>query len=236
MDAEKRNAADPSFDLSIVLPCRNEAAAIGSCIEEIKCFLSENALNGEILVVDNASDDGSGSIAEALGARVVREDRPGYGSALKAGIMAAKAPVIIMGDCDTTYDFMQLGRFYGPLASGECDFIIGDRFAGGIEKGAMPLSHKIGVKVLSALARQRYKTDVRDFHCGLRGFTRAAADSMELKTDGMEFATEMIAEAAEKGLRIAQVPVSLRKCSLARSSKLRTIRDGFRHLRLMIAK
>ena len=163
-------------------------------------------------------------------AQLVREEAPGYGSALRAGIRAARAPVILMGDCDTTYDFMQLGLLYAPLAEGRCDVIVGDRFAGGIEPGAMPLSHRWGVTALSALARLRFRTDVRDFHCGLRGLTRAAAERMELQTDGMEFATELIAEAARRGLRIGQAPVRLRRCTLERSSKLRTIRDGFRHL------
>ena len=217
-------------ELTLVLPCRNEAAAVGACLDEARRFLDESGLRGELLVVDNASTDGSGELAARLGARVVREEAPGYGSALRAGIRAARAPVILMGDCDTTYDFMQLGLLYAPLAEGRCDVIVGDRFAGGIEPGAMPLSHRWGVTALSALARLRFRTDVRDFHCGLRGLTRAAAERMELQTDGMEFATELIAEAARRGLRIGQAPVRLRRCTLERSSKLRTIRDGFRHL------
>ena len=218
------------LDLTLVLPCRDEAAAISACIDEARRFLAQSGLRGELLVVDNCSTDGSGDIAAACGARVIREDRPGYGNALRAGIAAARAPVILMGDCDTTYDFMQIGALYGPLASGECDVMIGDRFAGGIEPGAMPLSHNWGVKALSALARLRFGVDVRDFHCGLRGLTRAAAERMELRAAGMEFATELIAQAARAGLRIGQAPVRLRRCALARSSKLRTIRDGFRHL------
>ena len=217
-------------ELTLVLPCRNEAAAVGACLDEARRFLDESGLRGELLVVDNASTDGSGELAARLGARVVREEAPGYGSALRAGIRAARAPVILMGDCDTTYDFMQLGLLYAPLAEGRCDVIVGDRFAGGIEPGAMPLSHRWGVTALSALARLRFRTDVRDFHCGLRGLTRAAAERMELRTDGMEFATELIAEAARRGLRIGQAPVRLRRCTLERSSKLQTIRDGFRHL------
>ena len=223
------------FDLTLVLPCKNEAAAVGACLDEAKRFLAESGLRGELLLVDNGSDDGSADVALAHGARVVREERPGYGCALRTGIAAASADVILMGDCDTTYDFMQLDLLYAPLAGGGCDVMVGDRFAGGVEPGAMPLSHKWGVKALSALARLRFHTDVRDFHCGLRGLTRAAVEQMCLRADGMEFATEFIAEAARRGLRIGQVPVRLRRCALQRSSKLRTIRDGFRHLGYILA-
>ncbi|MBE6910424.1 MAG: glycosyltransferase family 2 protein [Ruminococcaceae bacterium] len=221
-------------DLTLVLPCRNEAAAVAACLDEARRFLAENGLRGELLVVDNGSVDGSGDIAAAQGARVVRESRPGYGMALRTGIAAASAGVILMGDCDTTYDFMQLGALYRPLADGRFDVMIGDRFAGGIERDAMPLSHKLGVAALSALARVRFRTDVHDFHCGLRGLTREAAQKLTLRSDGMEFATELIAAAAKAGLRIGQVPVRLRRCTLDRASKLRTIRDGFRHLRFII--
>ncbi|MBQ9459243.1 MAG: glycosyltransferase family 2 protein [Oscillospiraceae bacterium] len=221
---------EKAYDLTLVLPCRNEADAVGACIEEARGFLEKNGLRGELLLVDNGSTDGSAQEAEARGARVIHEPEPGYGNALRAGIAAARADVILMGDCDTTYDFAQLGLLYEPLAAGRCDVMIGNRFAGGIEPGAMPLSHKLGVKALSALARLRFKSDVYDFHCGLRGLTRAAAEKMQLRASGMEFATELIAEASRKGLRVGQAPVRLRRCTAKRSPKLRTIRDGFRHL------
>ncbi|MBE7003330.1 MAG: glycosyltransferase family 2 protein [Ruminococcaceae bacterium] len=221
-------------DLALVLPCRNEAAAIGACLDEAKGYLSHSGLRYELLVVDNASTDGSGAIAAANGARVVYEPRPGYGRALRAGIAAASAPVILMGDCDTTYDFTQLGLLYAPLAEGRFDVMIGDRFAGGIEPGAMPVSHKLGVRALSALARLRFRSRVRDFHCGLRGLTREAARKLSLRGDGMEFATEFIAAAERAHLRVGQVPVRLRRCTRARKSKLRTVRDGFRHLGYII--
>ena len=224
------------FDLTLVLPCKNEAAAVGACIGEARRFFEQSALRGELLVVDNGSDDGSADIAHSLGARVVREPRPGYGSALRAGIAAASADIILTGDCDTTYDFMQLGLLYEPLADGSFDMMIGNRFAGGIEPGAMPALHNWGVKALSAIARLRFHTDVYDFHCGLRGLTRSAAQRLDLHADGMEFATEFIAEAARRGLRIGQVPVRLRRCELERRSKLRTIRDGFRHLAYILRK
>ena len=143
---------------------------------------------------------------------------------------AARGSVIILADCDTTYDFNEMDRLYKPLIAGKYDVMIGDRFRGGIEKGAMPVIHIIGVKFLSLMGRVRYRTDVRDFHCGFRGITREALSNLRFHTTGMEFATEMIAEAVKKGLRIGQIPVSLKKCRDSRQSKLRTIRDGIRHL------
>jgi len=221
-------------EVSVVLPCRNEEAAIGQCILEIRRFLEQEKLQGEILVADNASTDRSAEIAGRMGARVVREEKPGYGYALRAGIAAAAGEIILFGDSDTTYDFMELGKLYRPLAEGRADVMIGDRFAGGMEKGAMPWSHRIGVRLLSAFGRRRYRTDVRDFHCGMRGLTRKAAEQLAFRTGGMEFATEMIALAAKAGLRIGQCPVRLRKCTLDRKSKLRTLPDGNRHLRYML--
>ncbi len=229
-DANKRP------DLTVVLPCRDEEAAVALCIGEIKAFLDARGLDGEIIAVDNGSSDRTAEIAAAAGAKVIHEPKPGYGRALMAGIKASEGSVILMGDADTTYDFSQLGRLYDPLAEGSFDVMIGNRFAGGIEKGAMPWTHNWGVKWLSALGRQRFRTDVYDFHCGLRGLTREAAAQMNMDMDapGMEFATAFIAEAARKGLRTGQTPVSLRRCTLPRSSKLNVIRDGFRHLRYII--
>ncbi len=221
-------------DLTLVLPCRDEERAVAFCIQEALEFLKGEELEGEILLVDNGSGDASAEIALRCGARVIREERPGYGSALRAGIKNSRGGVILMGDCDTTYDFTQLGALYCPMSEGKYDVMIGDRFSGGIEKGAMSLSHYFGVKLLSALGRLRFKTDVRDFHCGLRGLTRSAAEQLEFFSDGMEFATEMIAAAARAGLKIGQAPVKLRRCGFERKPKLRTIRDGFRHLRYII--
>ena len=221
-------------DVTVVLPCRNEEGAIGDCIREIREFFRAEKLEGEILVADNGSTDRSAEIARSLGARVIREDKPGYGNALRAGIAAAEGRVILMGDSDTTYDFMESGKLYTPLSRGKYDIMIGDRFAGGMEKGSMPLSHKLGVRFLSRMARLRYRTDVRDFHCGLRGITREAARKLAFRTEGMEFATEMIARAAEAGMRIGQCPVRLRRCGADRKSKLRTLPDGFRHLRYIL--
>ena len=165
---------------------------------------------------------------------MIREDRPGYGNALRRGIAESRGDVILMADADMTYDFSRLGELYGPLAQGRYDMIIGNRFRGGIEPGAMPLSHRLGVRFLSALGRLRFRTQVRDFHCGMRGLTAAAAERLDLHCEGMEFATEMIAAAAAAGMCIGEVPVPLRRSTSARSSKLRTVRDGLRHLRLIL--
>lgn len=212
------------------MPCRNEAATIAFSVDEAADFLKQSSLKGEILVVDNASGDASAALAAAHGARVVREEKPGYGNALRTGIAESRGRVILMGDCDTTYDFGQLGGHYRPLASGECDMVIGNRYAGGMEQGSMSPAHRWGVRFLSFCARRRFDTEIYDFHCGLRGLTRAAAEKLPLRTAGMEFATEMIAEAAKQGLRILQIPVRLRCCRYGRESKMRTIRDGLRHL------
>lgn len=218
------------LELTILMPCRNEAATVGICVGEAKHFLSENGISGEILVVDNASEDASAALAREQGARILKEEKKGYGNALRTGIRGSAGRVIIMGDCDTTYSFGEIGEMYRLLAEGQCDMVIGNRFSGEMESGSMSLSHRAGVRFLSFCAGRRFHTAVRDFHCGLRGLTREAAETLTFHTTGMEFATEMIAEAARQGLRIRQLPVRLRRCSYGRESKLRTIRDGFRHL------
>ncbi len=217
-------------EVSVIFPCRNEETAVGFCVDEARDFLSKRHISGEILVVDNASEDDSAKIAGAHGARVIREASAGYGSALRAGIAEAQGDILLMADCDTTYDLADFGKLYDGLKNEGYDVVIGDRFAGGIEPGAMSMSHDLGGKMLSALGRLRFHTDVRDFHCGIRGITREAASRLKLETPGMEFATEMIAKASKHGMKIGQVPVSLRMSRFPRRSKLRTVRDGFRHL------
>lgn len=214
------------------MPCLNEARTIGACIEEAKGFIKSAGLNAEIIVVDNNSTDDSAKIAKEMGARVIFEKKPGYGNALRAGLAKAKGKVIIMGDCDLTYDFSNLHEMYDLLQKN--DVVIGDRFKGGIERGAMPLSHHVGVRGLSLMGRMRYGTDVKDFHCGLRGIRNDALGKANYKTTGMEFATEMIAEAVRNDLVIAQTPVALRNSVKGRRPKLNTIRDGFRHLNYII--
>lgn len=223
-----------ALDVTVILPCRDEAATVAESVAAALKFIREQGLNGEVLVVDNGSTDGSGALALTSGARVVREETPGYGAALRRGIRASCGRVILMLDADLTYDFSDLEKLYRPLAAGRFDMMIGDRFSGGIEPGAMPPSHHIGVRALSAFGRWRFHTDVRDFHCGLRGLTAESVKKLKLSATGMEFATEMIAEAALAGLKIGQTPVRLRRCPKKRKPKLRTIRDGFRHLFLIL--
>ena len=224
-------AEKQELELSVIMPCLNEESTVGYCVDEARQFMDNHHINGEIIVVDNGSDDASVKVATEHGARVVTEYRKGYGRAIRTGLTNSRGKILVVGDADTTYDFLHLEALYEPLADGSCDMVIGNRYAGGIEKGAMPWTHKWGVKFLSYCGRKRFGVDVYDFHCGLRAMTREAAKKLSFHTEGMEFATEMIAEAARKNLRIKQVPVHLRKCEYARKSKLRTIRDGFRHLR-----
>ena len=216
--------------LSILMQCRNEENTVGVCVRDAKKFLMEHHIPGEVLVADNGSTDNSYQIARGAGARLIRVSKPGYGRTLRAGIKAARGRIIIMGDCDTTYDFRGIYEMYRLMADGKCDVVIGDRFSGGIEPGAMSLIHKIGVKGLSLLGRKRYNVKVADFHSGLRGLTKSAAETLHFRTTGMEFATEMIAEAGRRRLRIMNVPIKLKRCKYARKSKLRTVRDGLRHI------
>ena len=223
-------------DLSIVMPCLNEEKTVGKCIDDAFDFIFENHLKGEVIVVDNGSTDASVKIAVKHGAKVIPERRRGYGRAVRTGLINSSGKVVIMGDCDTTYDLYRIHDLYKMLSSGNYDVVIGDRFAGGIEKNAMPFSHKLGAGVLSFIAGRVFKTDVRDFHCGLRGFTREALLKMTLRTTGMEFATETVAEAVRQNLCIGQLPVRLRRCRCDRRSKLRAVRDGMRHLRFILRR
>ena len=223
-----------NLELSVIMPCLNEENTVSYCVDEAREFMEKYGIKGEVLVVDNDSVDKSAVIAESRGARVITEEKKGYGSAIRAGIVHSRGKVLIIGDCDTTYDFLHMEAMYAYLKEDQCDMVIGNRYAGRIEHGAMPWSHRWGVRFLSLCARIRFHTDAYDFHCGLRGLSRRAAEKLALNTDGMEFATEMIAEAAKAGLRIKQVPVRLRRCKYLRESKLRTVRDGFRHLKYIL--
>ena len=198
-------------DLSILMPCLNEAENIAFCVDEAKAYLLSRGLTGEILVVDNDSTDRSAEIASAHGAAVIKECRRGYGRALRTGLAAAKGEVIIFGDCDSTYDFANLDPIYQPLAENIVDFMTGDRFGGQMEDGAMSWSHKLGVPFLSWCGRVKFGVKIHDWHCGIRGIRNDALQKLNLQTDGMEFATEMIAEASRKELRIGEVSVPLKK-------------------------
>ena len=217
-------------DIPILMPCLNEEANIAYCVEQAQKYLSSRNLSGEILVVDNDSTDRSAEIASAHGATVIKEHRRGYGRALRTVLAAANGEVIIFGDCDSTYDFANLDPLYQPLAKNKVDFMTGDRFSGQMEDGAMSWSHKLGVPFLSWCGRVKFGVKIHDWHCGIRGIRKDALERLTLKTDGMEFATEMIAEASRKDLRIGEVSVPLKRARGERKEKLRTIRNGLRHL------
>jgi hypothetical protein len=227
-------APAPEVELSIVLPCLNEARTLRGCIEEAAGALVRHGITGEIIVADNGSDDGSREIAAAAGARVIEVAVRGYGSALRAGIAAARGRFILMGDADASYDFGHLDRFVASLRAGH-DLVMGNRFAGGIAAGAMPWKNRyLGNPVLSFLGRLFYGGGVRDFHCGLRAFTAEAIRRLDLQTTGMEFASEMIVKARLYRLRVAEVPTVLRPDGRDRPPHLRAWRDGWRHLRFML--
>jgi glycosyltransferase involved in cell wall biosynthesis len=224
-------------ELSIVMPCLNEAETVAICIEKALEGLQSAGISGEVIVADNGSTDGSVGIAEKNGARVVHVTAKGYGNALRGGIEAANGRWIIMGDADDSYDFREAGRFMEKLREGH-DLVMGCRLpAGGgtIKPGAMPWKNRwIGNPSLSFLGRLFFKTPVRDFHCGLRAFSRDAYNRMELKTTGMEFASEMVMKASLRSMRISEVPITLHPDGRSRPPHLRPWRDGWRHLRFML--
>lgn len=222
------------IELSIVMPCLNEARTVGVCIEKAQRFLREHQIQGEILIADNGSTDGSQQIAERLGARVVAIAQKGYGSALQGGITAARGRYIIMGDSDDSYDFSSLMPFVEQLRAGY-DLVMGNRFLGGIKPGAMPALHRyLGNPILSSIGRLLFRSPCGDFHCGLRGFTKEAAHKMDLRTEGMEFASEMVVKATLMNLRITEVPTTLSPDGRDRPPHLRSWRDGWRHLRFLL--
>jgi glycosyltransferase involved in cell wall biosynthesis len=222
------------IELSIVMPCLNEAETIGRCIGKALAFLANHSVRGEIVVADNGSSDGSQALAQARGARVVDVMELGYGSALMAGIHAARGTYVIIGDSDDSYDFSALDGFLDRLREGH-DLVMGNRFAGGIAPGAMPALHRyLGNPVLSAIGRAFFRSPCRDFHCGLRGFRRDAILALDLQAPGMEFASEMVVKATIAGLRITEVPTTLSPDGRGRPSHLRSWRDGWRHLRFLL--
>jgi len=221
-------------ELTILMPCLNEAATIGRCIAKARAFLERAGIEGEILVADNGSGDGSAALAHQAGARVVEVPERGYGAALAAGIAAARGRYIIMGDADDSYDFSRLEPFVEKLRQGYT-LVMGNRFQGGIRPGAMPPLHRyFGNPILSFVGRLFFSARVGDFHCGLRGFERDAVMALSLKTQGMEFASELIVKAALAGWRVAEVPTALHPDGRGRPPHLRSWRDGWRHLRFLL--
>lgn len=222
------------MELTILMPCLNEAETLAACIRKAKQFLTENNIDGEILISDNGSTDGSREIAVREGARVVSAEMKGYGSALITGTENAKGKFVIMGDADDSYDFLHLMPFLEKLREGY-DLVMGNRFAGGVEDGAMPWSHKyIGNPILSFLGRLFYGSRVKDFHCGLRGYNKEAIMKLHLQTTGMEYASEMVVKSELYRLKITEVPTTLKKDGRNRAPYLRSFRDGWRHLKFLL--
>ncbi len=223
-----------NVELSVVMPCLNEAETLAVCIQKAQAFFDRENIQGEVIIADNGSTDGSQKIAQDLNATVVNVSQKGYGSALRGGIEAANGKFIIMGDADDSYDFTNLMPYVLKLREGN-DLVMGNRFKGGIKKGAMPFLHKyLGNPVLSFIGRLFFKSKIGDFHCGLRGFSKEAYYKMELKTAGMEFASEMIVKASLKNLKIVEVPTILSPDGRSRPPHLNTWRDGWRHLRFLV--
>ena len=221
-----------SLEVSVVMPCLNEAATVAPCVSKALAAMARAGLRGEVVVADNGSSDGSAALAEAAGARVVLAPVRGYGAAYLAGLEAARGYFIVMGDADATYDFDDIPAFVAKLKDGN-DLVIGSRFAGEILPGAMPWLHRyIGNPVLTGILGLFFGQRVSDAHCGMRAMTRVANERMGLRTTGMEYASEMIAMAIRRGLRVAELPIIYHPRE--GESKLRSFRDGWRHLRFML--
>jgi glycosyltransferase involved in cell wall biosynthesis len=227
-------SGDSPVEVSIVMPCLNEAETIATCIRKALQSLNELRIEGEIVIADNGSTDGSQRIATELGARVVNVENRGYGSAIRGGIAAARGKYIVVGDADDSYDFAKIEPFITSLRGGY-DLVMGNRFTGGIEADAMPFLHKyLGNPVLTATGRLFFRSPCSDFHCGLRAFRKSSIESLNLRTTGMEFASEMVVKATLHDLKIKEVPTTLSPDGRSRKPHLRSWRDGWRHLRFML--
>ncbi len=228
MDTEK------GVCVSVVMPCLNEEQTVGGCIQAAQLGIDAAGITGEVIISDNGSSDRSVEIAESLGARVVHCEHRGYGNALRAGFRAARGEWIIMGDADQSYDFSEIPRFWEKISEGYA-LVMGSRLKGTIEKGAMPALHRyLGNPLLSWLVRVLFRTPVTDSHCGLRAFTRAGLEKMDLRTGGMELASEIVIKAALHGLRTTEIAITLHPDARTRAPHLRSFRDGWRHLRYML--
>ena len=223
-----------SLELTILMPCLNEAETLAICIQKAKTCLEKNHISGEVLIADNGSTDGSQEIAKSNGAEVVAVEEKGYGSALMGGVKAARGKYIIMGDADDSYDFSNLMPFVEKLREGY-DLVMGNRFKGGIAKGAMPALHRyLGNPVLSTIGKIFYRSNINDFHCGLRGFSKDAIEKLNLKTTGMEYASEMVVKSTIHKLKTTEVPTTLSPDGRSRPPHLRSWRDGWRHLKFLL--
>jgi len=234
MTAQDCREIPENVELTILLPCLNEAETIETCVDKAMSYLARSGVRGEVLVADNGSTDGSQQLAIAKGARVIPVRDRGYGSALRHGILAARGRYVVMGDADDSYDLSRLDAFVAKLREGY-DIVMGNRFRGGITRDAMPFLHRyLGNPVLSFLGRLFFRISIGDFHCGLRGFDRDRIRVLNLHTTGMEFASEMIISAALRSYRICEVPTTLKKDGRSRPPHLRTWHDGWRHLRFLL--
>jgi len=221
-------------EVTVLMPCLNEAETLATCVRKALASLESLGIAGEVLIADNGSTDGSQEIATSLGARVVQVERKGYGNALMRGIARARGKYVIMGDSDDSYDFANLGPFVEKLRDGY-DLVMGNRFLGGIQPGAMPPLHRyLGNPVLTAIGRLFFKSPCGDFHCGLRGFKREAMLGLDLRTTGMEFASEMVVKSTLHKLRITEVATTLQPDGRSRPPHLRTWSDGWQHLRFLL--
>jgi hypothetical protein len=227
-------AGTPEPEVSIVMPCLNEARTVGICVGKAVAALEKLGVRGEVIVADNGSTDGSQDIATAKGARVVNATRRGYGSALQAGIASARGSYVIMGDADDSYDFGNIEPFVTRLRAGD-ELVMGNRFKGGIKPGAMPWLHRyIGNPILTGILNLFFRTPIGDAHCGLRGFRKDAYERLGLTTTGMEFASEMVVKASLNHQKISEVPIILYPDGRDRPPHLRSFRDGWRHLRFLL--
>ncbi|MGA2858275.1 MAG: glycosyltransferase family 2 protein [Candidatus Sulfotelmatobacter sp.] len=227
-------AATEKIEISVVLPCLNERETVGLCVSKALAALAAAGLNGEVIVADNGSTDGFIEIAKSAGARVVRVEERGYGNALKGGIQAARGAYVLMADSDDSYEFGHLPRFVEQLRNGS-ELVMGNRFRGGIEKGAMPFLHRyLGNPVLTALGRLFFHSPCRDFHCGLRAFRKDSYERMNIRSTGMEFASEMVVKASLLRMKVSEVPTTLSPDGRSHPPHLRTWHDGWRHLRFLL--
>jgi glycosyltransferase involved in cell wall biosynthesis len=234
MESAAAVAGSAPVELTVVMPCLNEAETLAVCVDKALAALAANGISGEVVVADNGSTDGSQAIAAEHGARVVPVPVRGYGAALNAGILAARGKYVLMGDADDSYEFAHIPRFLTALRGG-ADLVMGNRFKGGIGPKAMPPLHKyLGNPVLSFLGRALFHAPIGDFHCGMRAFRKDAYERLGLRTTGMEFASEMVVKASLLGQTIVEVPTTLQKDGRSRPPHLKTWRDGWRHLRFLL--
>jgi len=226
--------ASGDLEVSVVLPCLNESETVATCVEKAVSTLAASGLRGEVIVADNGSTDGSVELAQSAGARVVHVEHRGYGNALKGGIEAARGAYVIMADSDDSYDFRHIPRFVEELRKG-FDLVMGNRFRGGIQDGAMPFLHRyLGNPVLTAIGRLFFRSPLRDFHCGLRAFRKDSYGRMDIRSTGMEFASEMVVKASLLRMKVMEVPTTLAPDGRSHPPHLRTWHDGWRHLRFLL--